>query len=239
MSAMNELSIIIPVLSGYAGLPVFIDGLAQYLKTNPGDVDIIVAVDQTVPDPERVLAYVHDRHPWLQFRILQKYGKGSEHNYGALVRFGMAYSNSKYVVLVSPLGEDDLSKLQDMLALIRKGCQVVQATRYANPKDARQVKPLFRLYQLFYRLCVRVLLGLNVSDSTYAFKMFDRVFIQSLGITRNRFSICPEITIKSLLAGGKVEYVPSTLKPAQDGARFRLTRIKSGLVDRACFCLAL
>ncbi len=221
---MNELSIIIPVLAGFEKLPVFIDDLVRFLKANPGDADIILVVDQTVKNPESSMAYVREHYPWLQFRVLQKYGPGSVRNYGALVRFGMAYSNSKYVVLVSPYGENDLSKIREMLDVIRKGHQLVQATRYMNPQDAKQIKFPFRLYQTIYRFSIRILLGLNVSDSTYGFKMFDRVFVESLGVTRNRFSICPEITIKSLLAGGQVAYVSTAMQPAAGSASFQLYR---------------
>jgi hypothetical protein len=221
---MNELSIIIPVLSGFERMPAFIDGLSQYLLANPGDVDVILVVDQTVEKPESLLKYVRDRYPWLPCRVLQKYGRGSLRNYGALVRFGLACSNSQYVVLVSPSGEDDLSKIREMLPQLRQGAQLAQATRYLNPADARRVKILFRLYQALYRFCIRVLLGLAVSDSTYGFKMFDRVFIQSLGINRNGFSLCPEITVKSLLAGGKVVYVPSAMHPVPGSSPFKLSR---------------
>jgi hypothetical protein len=221
---MNELSIIIPVLSGFERMPAFIDGLSQYLLANPGDMDVILVVDQTVEKPESILEYVRDHYPWLPCRVLQKYGRGSVRNYGALVRFGMAYSHSQYVVLVSPTGEDDLSKIRAMLLQMRQGAQLAQATRYLDPADRRQVKWLFRLYQSLYRFSIRALLGLKVSDSTYGFKMFDRVFIQSLGINRNGYSLCPEITVKSLLAGGKVIYVPSAMCPAPGTSAFQLSR---------------
>jgi hypothetical protein len=221
---MNELSLIIPVLSDFERMPAFIDGLSQYLQSNPGDVDVILVVDQTVEQPGSLLAYVHERYPWLPCRVLQKYGRGSVRNYGTLVRFGMAYSHSQYVVLLSSSGEDDLSKIRDMQAALRQGAQVAQATRYLHPEDARQVAWLFRGYQALYRFSIRVLLGLTVSDSTYAFKMFNRVFIQSLGINRNGFSLCPEITVKSLLAGGQVVYIPSSLRPVPGTSTFSLSR---------------
>jgi glycosyltransferase involved in cell wall biosynthesis len=227
---MNELSIIIPVLSNFEKVQAFIDTLGKYLMANPGDIDIIVVVDQTVQNPESLIAYTKKKDPWLRLRVLQRFGVGSIHNYGALVRFGMAYSTSKYVVLVSPHGEDDLSILSTMLAKVRKDCQVVQATRYAHPADAKNVGLVYRAYQSIYRLATRVFLGLESSDSTYAYKMFDRVFIQAIGVTRNRFSVCPEITIKSLLAGGKVEYVSSTVKRVEGIHDFKLVKEGVGYI---------
>jgi Glycosyl transferase family 2 len=225
---MDELSIVIPVLSEFEKLPSFIDELVEYLKANPGDIDVIIVVDEIITSPESIMAYVSEKYPWLKFRVLQRTGKGSIQNYGAMVRFGMAYSMSKYVVLVSPHGEDDLSIIAVMLKKIRSGCQVVQATRFTSKGSAKNVTFLFRVFQVLYRLSMRLLAGLNISDSTYAFKMFDRVFIQTLGISRNRFSVCPEITIKSLLAGGRVEYIASTVKPIKGIKEFKLMREGSG-----------
>lgn len=221
---MDELTIVIPVLSAFAKMPVRLDDLAGYLKANPGDISVIIVVDETVTQPDSIIAYARAKHPWIKMRVLQKYGKGSVANYGALARFGMAYANSKYVVLVSARGEDDLSRITVMLSRIRQGYQVVQGTRYANRADAKKVPWLFRLYQGSYHWLVRLFTGLTISDSTYAFKMFDRVFVQALGVSRNRMSLCPEITIKSLLAGGKVDYVPSTTMSLKGESDFRLWR---------------
>lgn len=234
---MNELSIIIPVLSGFESLPLFIDGLVHYLKANLGDVDVIVVVDETVKTPETIIVYVKGKYPWMKLRVLQRTGKGSIQNFGAMVRFGMAYSTSKYVVLVSSHGADDLSAITKMLKIIREGAQLVQATRYSAINSGKNIGSLYKIYQTIYRFVILLLTGLKISDSTYSFKMFDRLFIQALGITRNRFSICPEITIKSLLANGKVEYIPSTVKPIKDLHDFKLRREWLGcvlVVVRAC-----
>src|SRR3989338_8987191 len=125
---MNELSIIVPCLSAVETLPAFLDQLAFHSMDRPSDIDVIVVTNEAVSDPETIASYVRSRHPWLRLVVLQR--RGQSRNYGALVRFGMAYATSRYVVIVSPYGEDDLSLITRMLDTIRKGAQVVQATRY-------------------------------------------------------------------------------------------------------------
>ncbi len=207
---MNELSIIIPCVSSVDMLPRFINELAFYLMRNPGDIDIIVVLNEKIHSVEDLVHHVRKKYPWLKFEVLQRVG--DPRNYGALVRFGIAYSTSRYVVLVSPYGHDDISIIPSMLDKIRKGAQVVQATRYSSIDDSRNVRLSFRIYQHIYRFLTRLLLGFKISDSTYGFKMFDRILIQSLGLNQNGYSICPEITLKALLAGGEVEYISSSLK---------------------------
>jgi hypothetical protein len=207
---MNELSIVIPCVSSVDMLPRFIDELAIYLMSNPSDIDIIVVVNEKAGSIRGVTDYVRKKYPWLKFEMLQRVG--NPRNYGALARFGIAYSTSRYAVFVSPYGEDDISLIAPMLNMIRKGVQVVQATRYSSVEDSRKVQPSFRIYQYIYRFLTKLLLGFKISDSTYGFKMFDRVFIQALGLSQNGYSICPEITLKSLLAGGEVKYISSPIK---------------------------
>ena len=222
---MNELSIIVPCIESVDKLPDFMDGLAAYLMGNPSDTETIIVTHEQHHSNIAIADYVKNKYPWLKFRMLQKFGNSI--GYGGLVRFGLAYSTSRYAVLVSPYSEDDISIITKMLSMIRKGDQVIQVTRYVFPKDTETVQLRFRIYQSIYRFFTAILLGHTVSDSTYAFKMFDRIFIQSIGLTQNGRSISPEITIKAILAGGKVEYLPSGVKPRQIGSRFKL--YKDGL----------
>lgn len=207
---MNELSVVIPCVSSVDMLPQFIDELATCLMSNPSDIDIIVVANEKIHSIGRVVRHIQKKYPWLKFKVLERLG--DPRNYGALVRFGVAYSTSRYIVLVSPYGEDDVSIIPSMLNKIRKGAQVVQATRFSSTDTIRNVQLKFRIYQNIYRFFIRFLLGFRISDSTYGFKMFDRTFIQSLGLNQNGYSICPEITLKALLAGGRVEYISSGTK---------------------------
>ncbi len=225
---MNELSIIVPCLASVDGLPEFMDELAEYLMENPGDVETIIVTNKSLHQNISIADYVKKKYPWLKFRMLQKIGLSN--SYGAIARLGIAYSTSRYAVLVSPYGEDDISLIGKMLSLIRKGAQVVQATRFTLPEDSQTVQLRFRIYQYFYRYFTKILLGHNISDSTYAFKMFDRVFIQAVGLTQTVRSISPEITLKGLLAGGKVEYLPAGVRPKQIGSKFKLHKDGFGYV---------
>jgi dolichol-phosphate mannosyltransferase len=217
---MNELSIIIPCLSSVDCVSHLLDELAAFLMKSPGDNEIVVVVNEKVQSAERVAYYVKDKYPWLKFEMLQI--KGGARSYGALVRFGVAYSSGRYVLLISSRRENDLAIIPEMLNKIRGGSQVIQATRYQAADDSRDVPFKFSLYQHIYRLLTRFLLGFKVSDSTYGFKMFDRVFILALGLNQNGYSVCPEITFKALLAGGRVEYIASKNKSTAVNRDFKL-----------------
>ncbi len=217
---MNELSIIVPCMSSLDVLPKFLGELTNYVMANPSDIEIIIVTDTEFDSNTPVIKFVRNKYPWLKFRMLQRLGES--HNYGALARLGIACSTGRYVVLVSPYGEDDISNIGKMLNMIRKDLQVVQASRYALPEDSGTVPLKFRTYQNIYRFFIKVFTGYNISDSTYGFKMFDRIFIQALGLTQNGRGISPEITLKAILAGGKVEFLPTGVRLRQIGAKFKI-----------------
>jgi len=218
---MNELTIIVPCLESVEVVPDFIGLLSKHLMGNPADIEIIVVANENAGAFSSVTDGIQDKYPWLKFRMLAK--NGQSNGYGALTRFALAYSTSRYAVFVSPYGEDDIPNINKMLGIIRKGAQVVQATRYSDPEGSARVSKKFRAYQHIYRKLVKCLVGVKASDSTYGFKMFDRIFIQAVGLTQNSRAISPEITIKAILAKGRIEYLPSRVKSVEIGGKFKLS----------------
>jgi hypothetical protein len=217
---MNELSIILPCVSTVDTLQDFVDQLAIYLMSNPSEIDVIVVANEDIPSTEKLVNYVQKKYPWLKFELLIR--SGTKRNYGALARFGIAYSTSRYVVLVSPYGDNDLCVINLMLKKIRKGYQVVQATSNLSNGNKNSKQKMFNIYRLIFRFLARIMIGVKIKSTTNTFKMFDRVFVQALGLTRNTHSICPEITFKVLLAGGKLKYLSSNSKITPVNTDFKL-----------------
>ena len=151
---MNELSIVIPYLSYDKEWPTFVDTLAGYVRENPSDIDIIIVGNPDVDNLEEIARYCTIHYPWIKLTLLQRNGKNV--SFGALVRFGVAHSTSRYAVIVSPHGEDDLNIITVMLNKIRQGAQVVQATRYSRPEDSKYVPFMFKMYQAIYRTLIRI-----------------------------------------------------------------------------------
>ena len=94
-----------------------------------------------------------------------------------------------------------------MLEKARAGAELVQCSRYHEKEHADTIPLSYKTLQFGWRLLVRLITGKKLPDSTYAFKMFRRIGALSRGITANGFSIGPELFFKTLLAGGKIDYV--------------------------------
>ena len=67
-----------------------------------------------------------------------------------------------------------------MINLVREN-DLVQVSRYQDPKNAENIPFKYKFFQFFFRRFVRISLGKSIADSTYAFKIFNRKKILSLG----------------------------------------------------------
>jgi hypothetical protein len=144
--------------------------------------------------------------------------------FGSLVRLGVAYAQGRFCVLVMPDARDPLELIPKMVAELRGGAHLVLCSRYDARDGTVHLPRQFVLYQTIYRRAIRLLLGVDIPDSTYGFRGFNRTFVQALGLTGRRMSICSEITFKVLLAGGKIERVPGgpTGPMLREQSKFRL-----------------
>jgi hypothetical protein len=123
-----------------------------------------------------------------------------------------------------PDARDPLELIPKMVAELRAGAHLVLCSRYEGTDGRVNVPRRFVLYQTVYRRAVRLLLGVDIPDSTYGFRAFNRTFVQALGLTARRMSVCSEITFKVVLAGGKMTRVPGapTGPMVRQQSKFRL-----------------
>lgn len=203
---MPELTILVPCRDDAATLGAALAAVNDVVTHNSMDVETLVVDDESGDGTVNVALELADVYPALHVRVLAR--KRLHHGFGGVLRYGMAYARGRYCAIVSANSQDPVDLLPRFLRHLRSGAHLVQCSRYLCPEDEAKVSTRFRLYQRIYRLSARVLLGLTISDTTYGFRAFDRIFVQSLGLSGQRFNVCPEMTLKVLLCGGAVEYVP-------------------------------
>src|SRR5262249_52748700 len=142
-------------------------------------------------------------YPALHVRILAR--KRLQPGLGGILRYALAYSQGRGAILISADGQDPAELIPNFLRHLRAGAHLVQCSRYMREEDAAGVSVRYRTYQAIYRTATKLLLGSAPEDTTYGFRGFDRVFVQAIGLSAKRFNVCPEMTFKVMLAGGKVE----------------------------------
>jgi glycosyltransferase involved in cell wall biosynthesis len=210
-----ELSIIMPCLNEEATLPAAVEALNEVVTGASLNVELIILDDESNDETLQIATDLIERYPALHIRVFHRVRRRV--GFGAIARYGMAYAEGRYCAFVSADGVDPVHLLPEFVKRLRSGAQHVQCSRFIHPEDAQLVGRKYRAYQAVYRWLVRSLLGQEIQDSTYGFRAFDRTYVQALGVASNRFSICPEITFKVLLSGGRTEHVPGRPSPAPGG----------------------
>jgi glycosyltransferase involved in cell wall biosynthesis len=219
---MSELSIIIPTYNDEKVLRGAVQKLHDTVTHASLNVETLIVDDESTDQTLDVAQQLIDDYSALHIRVFER--KRRRRGFGGLIRFGMAYASSPYCVVVSSDGQDPVDLLPTFLNKLRAGNHLVQCSRYLRQEDKGSVHFVYRTYQSIYRGAIRLLLGMKIQDSTYGFRAFNRNYVHALGVSANRFNICPEMTFKILLSGGSVEYIPGRQSDLQQGGsqKFRL-----------------
>ena len=219
---MFELSVVIPTRNEVDQLEAVLEELNRIVISSGIPTEVVVVDDGSIDGTLDLAKRLSADLPLLHLTILEMAHPGA--GFGALLRFGVAYAAGRFVAVLAADGTDPLELLPEMVGKLRAGAHLVVCSRYTGPDDVAGVDRRFRLYQRVYRGAIQLLLGQRISDSTNGFRAFDRRFAQALGLSSNRFSICPELTFKTMLVHGRVEYVEGQpRRPADSGVeKFKL-----------------
>jgi glycosyltransferase involved in cell wall biosynthesis len=218
---MHELSVIIPTLNDAAQLRGTVERLHDIAGQSGISTEVVFVDGGSTDGTVDVASRLVDEYSLLHGRVLVR-GRGRQAlGFGSMVRYGLAYSSARFCALVAADGSDPVDVMPEMIRELRGGRQLVICSRYPT---ATRVTRRFRWYQSVYRSAIRVGLGAEIPDSTNGFRAFDRRYIQALGLSSNRFSVCPEITFKVLLSGGAFAFVAGQPQgvPGQVSTKFAL-----------------
>src|SRR3954452_9474037 len=214
--ASPELSIVMPVFKeGEAVEPVLRAMTAAVSASHEILVVYDFDEDPTVPVIER-----------LSVELPTVRGLRNEIGRGVLnaMRAGIAASSGRYVLISMSDGSDEPTVVDPMLALARRGADVVSASRYM--RGGRQVGgPLLkRLMSRIAGLTLHWFAGVRTHDPTNNFKLYSRSFLDTVTIESTAgFELALELTVKATIARRRVAEVPTTWRDRTAGeSNFKL-----------------
>jgi glycosyltransferase involved in cell wall biosynthesis len=211
-----ELSVVRPVYNEAENIRPVLEGLRSAVRT-PYEVLVVHDFDEdtTVPVVRGLMAEMPNVR--LHRNTL---GRGVL----AAMKSGIAATDAPYVLVSMADGSDDLSRVDEMVALARAGADVVAASRYMP--GGRQIGGprlkgfLSRAAGLSLHWFGRV----PIHDSTNNFKLYSRPFLDSVTIeSTGGFELAIELSVKAALAGRRLAEVPTTWRDRAVGqSRFKL-----------------
>lgn len=231
---MFEVSVVIPTRDEAAGLEAVLEELHTVVIGSGFSTEVIVVDDGSTDGTLDLAKRLAVELPLLHLSVLQI--ARPRQGFGALLRFGMAYASARYVIVLSADGSDPLELIPAMLSKLRSGAQLVVCSRYAEQGGGSMVGSRYRMYQRVYRTAIKVVLGEHINDSTNGYRGVDRRFATALALAERRFSICPELTFKTVLAEGRVEYVEGQPRrlPTAGVEKFKLKHELPGYLRVLC-----
>lgn len=219
---MAELSILIPTRNDAGTLALSVKELDRVVAQASMFAEVLIVDDQSEDGTIDAAVELAHEFPNLHLRVFRR--TLDRPSFGGLLRYALAHAEGRYCAVVSGDGTDPVDLLPEMLRSLREGAMLAICSRYIRPGDDRTVGRSYRLYQAMYRTAIRGVLGSRVPDSTYGFRAFNRVFVQSLGLSATRFDVFPEMTFKVLLSGGSIAHLAGSPQPVGVGGaeKFKL-----------------
>ena len=214
---MEPLTILVPVYNEGANFPALWEELCSQIHAE----FIVVVVhdfpeDDTVPVVKQIVAHGETRLQLLQNNVRRGV-------VGAILTGLQQVERGPVLVVMADLS-DDLGRVDEMLALYRRGFKLVAGSRYMKG-GSQQGGPWFK--QLLSRgagLSLHWLRGIPIHDATNAFKIYDREMLSTFSLeSRGGFELNLEITVKAFLAGYPMAQIPTRWRHRTAGqSRFRL-----------------
>lgn len=126
------------------------------------------------------------------------------------IRAGVTLARGKYVLIFAADEVGPVLAIDDMLALMDRGCDLVSCTRYAHGGRRLGGSPIGGLLSRIANRMFHYLAGSALTDSTTGIKMLRRELFDQLDLSGRSvgWAVAFEISIKAQLVGARLGEVP-------------------------------
>jgi hypothetical protein len=200
---MTELTILMPCLNEAETLAVCIRKAQAYLVRSGVAGEVVIA-DNGSTDGSQAIA------EGLGARVVSVAQRG----YGAALIAGIAAAHGRFVIMGDSDDSYDFSQLDQFVAALRAGSDLVMGNRFKGGIAKNAMPPLHRyLGNPVLSTIGRVLYRAPVGDFHCGLRGFSRAAILGLNLNTPGMEFASEMVIKATLTGLKITEVPTTLSP--------------------------
>ena len=194
------LSVLLPVRNEGVNLKIMIRILKAALVVPS---EIVVVYDEPGDDSVALLTEMSFPDVLLVRNTL---GRGVAN----AIRAGVSAAKGKYVLIFAADEVGPVIAIDDMLALMDQGCDLVSCTRYAFGGRRLGGSLIGGVLSRLANRLFRLLSGLKLTDSTTGIKMFRKSLMNELSLEARPigWAVAFELAIKAQLAGKQLGEVP-------------------------------
>ena len=198
-----ELTILMPCLNEARTLPACIGNARAFLERSGIDSEILVS-DNGSTDGSQELA------KQLGARVIHAHQQG----YGAALIAGIQAAQGKFIIMGDGDDSYDFSQLDEFVATLRNGADLVMGNRFIGGIAPGAMPPLHRyLGNPVLSWLGRTFFRVKVGDFHCGLRGFSRDAIAKLGLVSPGMEFATEMVAKAALAGYAISEVPTTLRP--------------------------
>jgi dolichol-phosphate mannosyltransferase len=212
-----DLTLLVPVYNEGKNFPALWEAIRRQIHSR---VKVLVIYDfdgdDTVPVIQQIIRSGETRLRALKNEIRRGV-------VGAILS-GLQEARSEAVMVVMADLCDDLSQVDQMLAMYQQGYDVVVGSRYMPGGKIINGPFLKQGFSRLAGLSLHWLRGIPTHDATNAFKLYNREMVRSFTIeSQAGFELNLELTVKAFLGGFRITQIPTTWRERTEGkSRFRL-----------------
>ncbi len=230
---LNKLSIVIPVFNEEKTIEKIVDKVER-VSLLPMTKEIVIVNDCSTDGTQKKLDVLKKR-----VKNLAMYEHKINQGKGAAVRTGMKNATGDFIVIQDADLEYDPIQLIDLVKpIIEKKAEVVFGTRLKKlpVKHGGMSRSRFLVHffgNRFLSLVTSILYGQWITDMETCYKIFPREALKKFSLTSNGFAFEPEITVKLIKHGYKIQELPIETTPRGYTEGKKLKTIPEGITALA------
>ncbi|MFH1037429.1 MAG: glycosyltransferase [PVC group bacterium] len=150
-------------------------------------------------------------------------------NHGLGRCLNRAYEEVDGGVIVAVMADlaDDVTVIPVMLEKIKKGYDLVSASRYISGGSGEHQDQIKHFLSRLLGIVLKILIGLPTNDATNAYKMYRADILPKVGILKSdNFTTGLELTVKAYVGGFRIAEVPTVWKDRARGkSHFKVLKV--------------
>lgn len=195
------LSILIPVRNEGVNIKIMLKILLSILEIPS---EIIIVYDHPSENSIPVVKKIQSKYPQVKL-VHNAFGKGVAN----AIKAGIKTSSGEYILIFATDDVGPVLAIDDMLHLMRKGCDLVSCTRYAYGGRRLGGSMIQAFLSKTGNYLFRFIIGITLTDSTTGIKMFRKTVFEKIHLQSEvGWAVTFELAIKAQMLGMKLGEVP-------------------------------